>query len=68
MDVRWLLGLVGAFMVWAYQAKITFILFGHLFVIPVLILVATLLALVLLALIAVIIRSFLDGGLILGRG
>jgi hypothetical protein len=59
VDIRWLIGLVGAFLVWAANTKLQFILFGHLFVIPVLVLVAALLALVILVLLAYVIRSLL---------
>lgn len=62
MDIRWLIGLLGAFLFWAARTKLQFVLFGHLFVIPVLVLVAALLALVLLVLLAYIVRSLmLDG-------
>ncbi len=67
MDIRWLLGMLGVFLFWAARTSVKFVLFGHLFVIPVLVLVAFLMALLVLALLAVIVRSFLDGGLILGR-
>jgi hypothetical protein len=66
MDIRWLVGALGALLVWAANTKLQFILFGHLFVIPVLVLVAALLALVILALIAFIVRSILDGRVVIG--
>ncbi len=66
MDIRWLLGALGVFLAWASQTKITFILLGHAFVIPVLILIAFLLALACLALIALVIRSLVTGSTVLG--
>ena len=63
MDIRWLLGALGAFLIWAANTKIQFVMAGHLFVIPVLVLVAALLVLVLLALIAWIIHSLAADGM-----
>jgi len=66
MDIRWLLGALGAFLIWAANTKIQFILLGYQFVIPVLVLVAALMVLAALVLIALIVRSLLAGQTIIG--
>ncbi len=66
MDIRWLLGALGAFLIWAANTKIQFVLLGCQFVIPVLVLVAFLMAIAALVLIALIVRSLMAGQTVIG--
>lgn len=66
MDVRLVIGAVLGFFIWAYHAKVTFILMGYQFVIPVLVLIAFFLALAALVLIALIVRSLMTGQTVIG--
>lgn len=63
MDIRWLFGALGALLIWAANTRVQFVMAGHLFVIPVLVILAALLVLVLVALIVWIVHSLAADGM-----
>lgn len=66
MDIRIVIGAVVGFVIWAARTHIEFVLFGHLFIIPVLVVVMFFLALAIVLLIALIVRSLMTGQTVLG--